>query len=91
MQVLIVEPDPETADQIIVFSIMTRCKRLLVLVKADKEVKEVVIERFKDKLVVKNGAYVAKRITIKYPSEKQYLFYRRTADGTVEIEAETLY
>jgi hypothetical protein len=85
--VLLVEPDPES-ELIAVYSVMTRCKRLIVKV-GDKEV---VIERSKDRLVVrKNGAYMAKRVTLKYPSSKQYLFYSRTEDGTVIIEAEALY
>ena len=85
---MIVEPDPEQEGWVVVFSVMTKCRRLLVKV-GDKEV---VVERRKDKLVVKrDGAYTTKRATIKYPSTKEYLFYKRTADGTVEIEAEALY
>jgi 3-methyladenine DNA glycosylase Mpg len=86
-RLLIAEPDPDS-DQILVFSVTTRCKRLIVKV-GDKEV---VIERSKDKLVVKkDGAYTTKRVTIRYPSNKPYLFYTKTADGVVEIEAEALY
>jgi hypothetical protein len=86
-RLLIAEPDPDS-DQILVFSVMTRCKRLIVKV-GDKEV---VIERSKDKLVVKkNGAYTTRRVTLRYPSSKPYLFYTKTADGAVVIEAEALY
>jgi tRNA-binding EMAP/Myf-like protein len=85
--IIIAEPDPES-DEILVFSVTTRCKRLLIKV-GDKEV---VVERQRDKLIVKkDGAYMTKRVTLKYPSNKSYLFYTRTADGTVEIEAEALY
>jgi hypothetical protein len=85
-RLLIAEPDPDS-DQILVFSVTARCKRLIVKV-GDKEV---VIERQKDRLIVKkDGAYTTKRVTIKYPS-KPYLFYTKTADGAVEIEAEALY
>ena len=84
---LIVEPDPES-DEIAVYAVMTRCKRLIVRV-GDKEV---IVERSKDKLVVKrDGAYITKRVTLKYPSKKPYLFYKKTIDGAVEIEAEALY
>ena len=86
--ILIAEPDPENGEHILVFSVTTRCKRLVVKVGG----KEVVVERSMNKLIVKrDGAYVAKRVTLKYPSNKSYLFYTRTADGTVEIEAEALY
>jgi hypothetical protein len=85
--ILIAEPDPES-DEILVFNATTRCKKLVVKV-CDREI---VIERSKDKLVVKSdGAYTAKRVTLKYPSNKSYLFYKKTADGAVEIEAEALY
>ena len=85
-QILIAEPDPES-DEIIVFSITTKCRRLVVKV-GDKEV---VVERQKGRLVVrKDGAYTTKRITMRYPN-KPYLFYTKREDGTVIIEAETLY
>ena len=85
--IIIAEPDPES-EGIAVYSVMAKCRRLFVKV-GDKEV---VVERRKDKLIVKrDGAYTTKRATIKYPSEKPYLFYKKTADGTVEIEAEALY
>jgi hypothetical protein len=86
--ILIAEPDPEDNEHVLVFSVMTKCRRLVVKV-GDVEV---VIERSRDKLIIKkNGAYITKRVTIRYPSNKPYLFYKRTADGTVEIEAEALY
>jgi hypothetical protein len=85
--ILIVEPDPES-DEIVVFTVMQRCRRVLVKI-GDKEV---VIERSKDRLVVrKNGAYITKRVTLRYPREKSYIFYTKREDGTVEIEAEALY
>jgi hypothetical protein len=86
MHLLIVEPDPES-DEILVFSVMAKCKRLVVKVGEG----EVVVERQRDKLVVKkDGAYAAKRVTLKYPSSKPYLFYKRV-DGVIEVEAEALY
>jgi tRNA-binding EMAP/Myf-like protein len=85
--ILIAEPDPES-EEILVFSVTTRCKRLIVKV-GDKEV---VVERQRDKLIVrKDGAYTTKRVTLKYPKEKPYLFYTKREDGTVIIEAEALY
>jgi len=86
--IIIAEPDPES-EEILVFSVTTRCKRLIVKV-GDKG--EVIVERQRDKLIVrKNGAYTAKRVTLKYPSNKPYLFYTKREDGTVIIEAEALY
>ena len=86
--ILIAEPDPEDGEHILVFSVTTRCKRLVVKIEGG----EVVIERSKDKLIVKkDGAYTAKRVTLKYPSNKPYLFYTKREDGTVIIEAEALY
>ena len=86
--IIIAEPDPES-EEILVFSVTTRCKRLIVKV-GDKG--EVIVERQRDKLIVrKNGAYTTKRVTLKYPKEKPYLFYTKREDGTVIIEAEALY
>jgi hypothetical protein len=88
MHLLIVEPDPES-EEILVFSVTTRCKRLVVKV-GDKG--EVIVERQRDKLIVrKDGAYTTKRVTLKYPKEKPYLFYTKREGGTVIIEAEALY
>jgi hypothetical protein len=88
MHLLIVEPDPEDGEHILVFSVTTRCRRLIVRA-GDKEV---VVERSKNKLIVKrDGVYATKRVTLKYPSNKPYLFYTKREDGTVEIEAEALY
>jgi len=85
--IIIAEPDPES-EGIAVYSVMAKCRRLFVKV-GDKEV---IVERSKDKLVVKrDGAYITKRVTLKYPSKKPYLFYKKTIDGAVEIEAEALY
>jgi len=86
--IIIAEPDPEDGEHILVFSVTTRCRRLIVKV-GDKEV---VVERSKNKLVVrKDGVYTAKRVTLRYPSNKPYLFYTKREDGTVIIEAEALY
>jgi len=82
-----VEPDPDS-DDIVVYNVMTKCKRLVVNV----EGKSIVIERSGNKLLIKNnGGYVAKRITLKYPGDKPYVFYKKTIDETVEINAESLY
>jgi hypothetical protein len=89
MRYLIVEPDPDSDDNgIVVYNVMTRCKRLVV--KVDN--KDVIIERSGNKLLIKNNrGYVAKRITLKYPGDKPYVFYKKTTDETVEINAESLY
>jgi hypothetical protein len=86
MRYLIVEPDPDSDNGIVVYNVMTSCKRLVV--KVDN--KDVIIERSGNKLLVKSG-YLAKRITLKYPGGKPYVFYKKTADETVEINAESLY
>jgi hypothetical protein len=87
MRYLVVEPDPDS-DDIVVYKVMTKCKRLVVSV----ENKNIVIERSGNKLLIKSDrGYVTKRITLKYSGNKPYIFYKKTADETVEINAESLY